>query len=76
MELKSYNRIGVSDRKLSLIKAWFKVRFNKEPEHDAVYFKEWVGRFAFLKDEEFPWQMDKASRDTWTVTRLFHTEVH
>ena len=76
MELKSYNRIGVSDRKFSLIKAWFKVRFNKEPEHDAVYFKEWVGRFAFLKDEEFPWQMDKASRDTWTVARLFHTAVN
>ena len=61
----------MSDRKLRLIKSWFKVRFNKEPEHDAVYFREWVGRFAFVKDDEFPWQMDKASRDTWSVTRLF-----
>ena len=67
----TWNRIGVSDRKLALIKSWFKLRFNREPEHDRAYFGEWLTRFAFKKDDEYPWQMDKASRDAWTVVRLF-----
>lgn len=48
-----------------LIKTWFEKRFGKKPEHDAIYYREWVGRFRGLKEGEYPWQMDLASRQTW-----------
>ena len=48
-----------------LIKTWFEKRFNKKPEHDKIYSNEWVGRFRGLKEGEYPWQMDLASRQTW-----------
>ena len=44
-----------------LIKTWFEKRFGKKPEHDTIYYREWVG----LKDGEYPWQMDLASRKAW-----------
>ena len=53
------------DKKMDLIKTWFKARFDKKPENDKAYFQEWIGRFAGLKEGEYPWQMDLASRKTW-----------
>ena len=51
----------MNEAEFELIKTWFEKRFNKKPEHDTVYFNEWVGRFRGLKDGE----MDLASRKTW-----------
>jgi len=53
------------DERNNLIKTWFEIRFNKKPEHDTIYFNEWVGRFAGLVGDETPWQMDRESRKIW-----------
>ena len=55
----------MNEAELELIKTWFEKRFNKKPEHDKIYFNEWVGRFRGLEEGEYPWQMDLASRKTW-----------
>ena len=53
------------DVKMSLIKTWFKARFDKKPENDKVYFQEWVGRFAGMQiDDDY-----LESRHTWDLVK-------
>jgi len=49
----------------NLIRKWFEIRFNKKPENDPIYFREWQGRFAGISGDEYPWQMDYESRRVW-----------
>ena len=52
-----------------VVAQWFKLRFNKTPEGDKSYFREWAMRMRVAYREEgkdaFPWQADNKSIRTW-----------
>ena len=53
-------------RPAKLAERFFRERFGKEPENDALYFEEWKGRLSGLGSiGEIPPAMDFESRRVW-----------